>query len=75
MLSLIELKDNQIAKIIGLEGGRGAGEKLQNLGLRVGVSVKKIRGMFSHGPIIVKAGQTEIALGRGLAAKVIVEIL
>ncbi|MCF7908057.1 MAG: ferrous iron transport protein A [Candidatus Omnitrophica bacterium] len=72
MLNLVELKDGQAAKVVSIDGGKNSQEKLKNLGLREGVIVKKIRGMFTHGPIIVKAGQTEIALGRGLAVKVIV---
>ncbi len=75
MLSLVELDKGQSAKIVSFEGGSGCQEKLENLGLREGIIVKKIRGMFRHGPIIVKAGQSEIALGRGLAAKVMVELL
>ena len=37
--------------------------------------VKKERGVFAFGPVIIKAGSTQIALGRGMASKVIVEIL
>jgi len=75
MVSLLELAKGQSAKIVAIEGGEASQAKLKNLGLRQGVTVKKIRDMFTHGPIIVKAGQTEIALGRGMAAKVILELL
>ena len=36
-------------------------------------SIIKVTGLFSRGPIIVKVGHTQIALGRGMAAKVMVE--
>jgi len=75
MSSLAQLSPGQSAKVISIEGGRGLRQKLQNLGIREGSVVKKERGAFAFGPIIVKAGSTQIALGRGMASKVIVEIL
>ena len=75
MPSLAQLSTGQSAKVIIIEGGRGLRQKLQNLGIREGAIVKKERGIFAFGPIIVKAGSTQIALGRGMASKVIVELL
>lgn len=73
MVSLTQIASGQSAKVVAIEGGQSCQEKLQNLGFREGIVVKKIRGMFSHGPLIVKAGRAEIALGRGLAERVLVE--
>ena len=75
MSNLAQLSSGHSAKIISIEGGIGLRQRLQNLGLREGVVVRKERGIFNQGPIIVKAGSTQIALGRGMASKVIVEIL
>jgi len=75
MSSLAQLSPGQSAKVISIEGGRGLRQKLQNLGIREGSVVKKERGIFTFGPVIIKAGSTQIALGRGMASKVIVEIL
>jgi len=75
MPSLVQLLPGQSAKIISIEGGRGLMQKLQNLGIREGCTVKKEKGMSSCGPIIIKAGRTQIALGRGMASKVVVELL
>ena len=74
MLRLAQLSPGQSAKVISIEGGRGLRQKLQNLGIREGAVVKRERGMFTFGPIIVKAGSTQIALGRGMASKVMVEL-
>jgi len=75
MSSLAQLLPGQSAKVISVEGGRGLKQRLQNLGIREGAVIKKERGMFAFGPIIVKAGSTQIALGRGMASKVVVELL
>jgi len=75
MLNLVQLSPGQLAKVISIEGGINFQQKLQNLGIRRGSMIKKNKGMFGFGPIIVKAGSTQIALGRGMASKVIVELI
>ena len=71
-MNLTQLAQGQSAQVVKLEGGQALRQKLQNLGIREGVTVKKVRAVSVHGPIIIKAGRTEIALGRGMASKVIV---
>jgi len=73
MLNLFQLAQGQSAQVVKLEGGAVFAQKLQNLGIREGVTIKKIRAVSAHGPIIIKAGRAEIALGKGMAAKIIVE--
>jgi ferrous iron transport protein A len=75
MLTLAELPEGQPAKVVRIEGGAGCVQRLNGLGIREGIAVKKIRGLFTHGPIIVRAGRTEIALGRGMASRVIVKAI
>ena len=74
-MNLAQLPQGQSAKVIIVKDGKGLKQKLQNLGIREGVVIKKQRGIFTHGPIIVKAGSTQIALGRGMASKIVVELL
>lgn len=75
MTSLAQAASDRLVKVVSIEGGRNLRQKLQNLGLREGVIVKKERKIFTYGPIIIKAGSTQIALGRGMAFKVMVEYL
>jgi len=75
MISLIELVQNRNAKVIDIQGGQNLARKLQNLGIRKGVTVRKITPVFSSGPIIIKAGNSEIALGRGMASRITVELI
>jgi len=75
MSSLAQLLSGQSAKVISIEGGMGFRQRLENLGIRKGVVIKKPKGMSIYGPIVVKVGSTQIALGRGMASKVIIEVL
>ena len=75
MLSLVQLIKDHPAKVISIEGGQGVRQRLQNLGIREGVTIKKVTGIFTHGPIVVGVGHTQIGLGKGMASKIMVEPL
>jgi ferrous iron transport protein A len=71
-LSLVELKENEVGKVVEILGG-GLYQKLDALGIRVGVELKKISSVAAKGPVIVEVGNTKVALGYGMAKKIIVE--
>jgi ferrous iron transport protein A len=75
MLSLVQLTKNHPAKVISIEGGEAIKQKLQNLGIREGATIKKVTGIFGHGPIVVKIVHIQIGLGKGMASKIMVEPL
>jgi ferrous iron transport protein A len=75
MVSVAELAEGQVAKVISMGNSCGLKRKLENLGIREGVKIHKIRGVFARGPVIVKIGRSQIALGRGMASKIMVEVL
>ena len=70
---LTELDQGDRARVIAVEGGRGALERLNALGLREGMEIVKTTGLFMRGPVVVQAGGTQMALGWGLASRVLVE--
>jgi ferrous iron transport protein A len=71
-MSLSDLKENEKAKIVKIQGGIGIIQRLMDLGLTYGTVVQIIRN-FGRGPIIVSVRNTDIALGRGIARKIWVE--
>lgn len=75
MVSLVQLRAGQSGKVVSIEGGMGFQNKLNNLGVREGVVVKKQTGVFAQGPLVIRIGSTEVALGRGMASRVMVEPL
>jgi ferrous iron transport protein A len=74
-LSLVELKENEVGKIVEILGGCRLHQKLDALGIRVGVELKKISSVAAKGPVIVEVGNTKVALGYGMARKIIVEVI
>ncbi len=59
------------ARVVALEGGYGSMRRLMEMGLTPGALVEVVRN--GPGPIILRVRGTMIALGRGLASKIIVE--
>ncbi|MBS3741764.1 MAG: ferrous iron transport protein A [Candidatus Cloacimonetes bacterium] len=71
--TIVDLKRNETATVKKIEGGYGLKRKLNNMGLRVGSRVKKVTSQFVRGPITVRTGGTQMAIGYGMAKKIIIE--
>jgi ferrous iron transport protein A len=69
--NLLQLKRNQWAKVTDILGGFGLRRKLESLGVRVGSRILKVSD--APGPVVVNVGGTQLAIGKGMASKIIVE--
>ncbi|BCD68702.1 FeoA domain-containing protein [Nitratiruptor sp. YY09-18] len=58
-------------KIVDIRGGRKAIDRLLAMGISPGIEIKLLKN--DGGPLLVKLGESRIALGFGLADKIIVE--
>jgi len=56
-----------------IAGGRGLMRRLDAMGLRPGKSITKLSSQFMGGPVTVVVDGRHVAMGRGMAAKVLVE--
>ncbi|ODS35267.1 hypothetical protein BEH94_09430 [Candidatus Altiarchaeales archaeon WOR_SM1_SCG] len=81
---LTELGEGKTGIITKLSGGSGSGQgvhgrggggvkQLENLGIRVGKSIK-IVSIQPFGPIVVEIDNHRVGIGRGRAAKIYVEL-
>jgi Fe2+ transport system protein FeoA len=70
--SLAELPTGARAVVRALRGGQQLMSRLSALGLVAGVPVDVLQNR-GRGPLLVLVRETRIALGRGEAAKVLVE--
>lgn len=69
--SLSLLKPNEIGTIMEISGGCQARKRLYELGLNKGANVKMIKNDI--GPVILNLSGHKLALGKGLASKIIVK--
>jgi len=73
---LTDLKMNQSAKIVSMNGGHGFRNRLQVLGIREGQTVKILSKQPMRGPLTICVGSNcHMTLGRGMAQKIMVEAL
>ncbi len=68
MLSQVGI--GEMARITVVEGGRGLRQKLYLRGLFEG---KVVRVISNYGPVTVEVDRSVVAIGRGMAQKIVVE--
>ncbi|MEW6093427.1 MAG: FeoA family protein [Chloroflexota bacterium] len=71
-ISLSEMTVGENATVLAFQGGRAVNNRLASLGFTPGVQVNMTQN-YGRGPLIVIVRGTRVALGRGEAAKIIVE--
>lgn len=73
MKSLADMKIGERGAVLKIDGA-GAQKRLETLGIREGSLITKVGSMLFRGPVVVKAGGCQIALGYGMAKKIMVEV-
>jgi DtxR family Mn-dependent transcriptional regulator len=71
---LSNLKPGEEGEVAFIRGGQKACQRLIDMGLTRGIRVKTVNAAPFHGPIEVEVRGTTLALGRGLATHVFIEI-
>jgi len=72
-IKLTNLKKGKKARVLEIDGGMNAKRKLQAMGIFPSVEVTIVHSI-EKGPVVIKAGNTTIAIGRGMAEKVMVDV-
>ncbi|MFH1201503.1 MAG: FeoA family protein [Candidatus Omnitrophota bacterium] len=73
-VSLVRFKANRKGKIIEIAGGQNLHNKLMNLGLYKGKEITKLSHIGLAGPVVIKVGRSILALGHGVASKIIIGV-
>ena len=73
-LPLTKMQDGQRGKIMRILGGRGIIERLNALGIRQGQIITRIGGMYLRGPVTIKIEKSQVAIGFGVATRILVEL-
>jgi len=72
-ISLVHLKSNHKGKVSEITGGAGLQNRLMSMGLYIGKEITKLSYVGLRGPVVIRVGRSVLALGHGMAAKIIVE--
>jgi len=73
-ITITRMKDGQHGIVLRVEGGHGLTNRLNALGIRPGKKITRVGAMMMRGPVTVKVGGTQVAMGFGMASKVVVEL-
>ena len=71
LIPLPMLRPGVDATLVEIRGGSGLGRRLADMGLVPGVQVRLVAA-GPRGPLVIAAGDTRLALGRGMAQKIMV---
>jgi ferrous iron transport protein A len=74
VITLVEMETGAKGEIVRIDGGEGMVRRLWVLGVIPGKKVEKLSAIIGKGPVVVRLGQQEIALGRGIAQRVFVRV-
>jgi ferrous iron transport protein A len=72
-LTLAEMKTGQTGTVVEVQGGHDIIGRLDALGIRPGRKVTKLSSALFRGPVMLRVNNTQVALGFGMAKKIIVE--
>jgi ferrous iron transport protein A len=72
-LTLAEMKTGQTGTVVEVQGGHGIIGRLDALGIRPGRKVTRLSSTLFRGPVMLRVNNTQVALGFGMAKKIIVE--
>jgi ferrous iron transport protein A len=74
MKTLLQISPGDSVRVIDFDGGINLRSKLTQYGIYPGDCLRLLRKAPLGGPLLVACNDREIALGRGVAEKIIVEL-
>ena len=74
LVTLRQMQSGQSGKVAQVQGGHGLVNRLNALGIRPNKRITKVSSMLMRGPVTIQLDSTQIAIGFGMANKIIVEL-
>jgi ferrous iron transport protein A len=73
-ITLTKMQRGQSGRVLQIEGGRGMVNRLSALGIMPGKKITKISSMLMHGPVTIEVDRVQVAIGFGMANRIIIEL-
>ena len=74
LVTLRQMQSGRSGKVVEIQGGHGLANRLNALGIRPGKRITKVSSMLMRGPVTIQSGNTQVAVGFGMANRVIIEL-
>ncbi len=72
MMPLAMVSPGEEVRLVAIHGGQRLRKRLADLGLNLGMTVRVLQG-DGHGPLILAVKDSRLAVGRGMAHKILVQ--
>ncbi|MEA3253550.1 MAG: FeoA family protein [Chloroflexota bacterium] len=73
-ITLARMLPGQSGIVVQIQGGPGMSNRLSSLGIRPGKRIRKVSSMLMRGPITIEIDRSQVAIGRGMANRIIVNL-
>jgi ferrous iron transport protein A len=74
LITLTRMQSGQSGRVVEIQGGFGVIDRLNALGIIPGKRITKISSMLARGPVAIQVDRAQLAIGYGMANKIIVEL-
>jgi ferrous iron transport protein A len=73
LMTLTQMRPGKSGTVVQIQGGFGLVNRLNGLGIIPGKRITKISAMMARGPVTVEVDRVQVAIGFGMANKIVVE--
>ena len=73
-ITLVQMQAGQSGTVVQIQGGHGLLNRLNALGIIPGKKITKISSMLMRGPVTIEVDRAQVAIGFGMAKRIIVEL-
>ena len=73
-ITLTQMQVEQSGVVVQIQGGHGLVNRLNALGIRPGKRITKVSSMIMRGPVTIQVDRAQVAIGFGMARRIIVEL-
>lgn len=73
-ITLAQMQNGQTGVVVQIRGGHSLVNRLSALGIRPGKRITKVSYMFMRGPVTVQVDRAQLAIGFGMANKIMMEL-
>ncbi len=74
IVTLRQMQSGQSGKVVQIQGGFGLVNRLSALGIRPGKRITKVSSMLMRGPVTIQVDGAQVAIGFGMANRIVVEL-
>ena len=74
VIPLNQMEKGESGIVHEIQGGFGFVRRMESMNIRVGKRITKLSSLFRRGPIAIRLDNTQLALGFGMANRMLVEV-